>query len=137
VDKPVIEVVAALIFDQDNRILITQRPKNSHLGGYWEFPGGRIEKGEQPQEALVREIQEEVNLEIRVDSLFWRERVSYDARTVDIRFYNCELSPAEQQVVPIEVAGFRWISIAKLNSFRFPEADHKLIEQLMSVPDRI
>jgi 8-oxo-dGTP diphosphatase len=76
--KPYIKVVAAVIGDKQGRFLVTQRPEGQHLAGYWEFPGGRIEEGETPQEALTREIQEELAVNISVGELIWLPRKKSD-----------------------------------------------------------
>jgi 8-oxo-dGTP diphosphatase len=132
--KPVFNVVAALIFDEQDRILITQRHEDSHLGGYWEFPGGRIEEGEYPKRALVREIKEEIDIDIVVHNLLWSESVDYDSRSVNIRFYMAEMNPPGQQVSPLDVAGFRWIDVPALKDYTFPRADLRLVERLIAHP---
>jgi len=129
--KPILNVVAALLFDEQDRILITQRHEDAHLGGYWEFPGGRIEKGERPKKALIREIKEEVDIDIVVHTLFWRESVAYDSRSVNIRFYLAEMDPPGQQVSPLEVADFRWVSMPELTDYTFPRADLNLVKRLI------
>ncbi|MGD9898186.1 MAG: (deoxy)nucleoside triphosphate pyrophosphohydrolase [Calditrichaceae bacterium] len=130
--KPRIKVVAALIFNESGQILITQRQKDSHLGGYWEFPGGRVEKDETSDEALRREIKEEVDLDIRVDELFWSSTFDYDVKIVEILFYNSTLIDPFQQIIPLEVDDFKWIPLSELHKFQFPEADQALIRQLNS-----
>lgn len=123
-------VVAALLFDQDGKILITQRPAGSHLEGLWEFPGGTIEEGESPEQALLREIKEEINLDIKVKKLFWQERFEYDVKKIHISFYLCAITPGRQEVVPLEVADFRWVTIEELPNYKFPAADEALLEKL-------
>ena len=123
-------VVAALLFDKDGRILITQRPAGAHLEGYWEFPGGTIEDNESAEEALLREIKEEINLDIKVNKLFWRERFDYDVKIIDIRFYFCEISHKTQQITPLQVADFRWVNLAELQNYSFPPADQALVKRL-------
>jgi len=123
-------VAAALIFDKQKRILITRRPAGSHLEGYWEFPGGTIEKDETPQEALVREIKEEINLDIKAGELFWQDHFEYDVKSINISFYFCDRLNSGQQIVPLEIAEFRWVKLEELYEFKFPPADEALINRL-------
>ena len=62
--NPVILVSACALVDRDGRVLITQRPEGKELGGYWEFPGGKIEHGETPEESLIRELDEELGIDV-------------------------------------------------------------------------
>ena len=129
---PEITVVAAIIHNSDNHILITLRPKGFHLSGLWEFPGGKVENGETMESALVREIKEETNLDIMVGKLFWQETVDYSKKRVHLYFYRCALTKEGQQVICHEIDDFRWIRRDELNNFVFPEADKKLIDHLVS-----
>ena len=63
--KPIVIVVAGALVDADGRVLITKRPKGKEMAGLWEFPGGKIEKGETPEQALIRELKEELNIETK------------------------------------------------------------------------
>jgi mutator protein MutT len=130
--KPVVKVVAALIFDENGHLLITKRNANAHLGGLWEFPGGRLEAGETPQQALIREISEEVDLNIEVDSFFWHEIEEYESRIIDISFYNCRMNPPRQRISPKDVADYQWIQPEKIDEYTFPKADLKLVKLLKS-----
>jgi len=131
VPKEKIRVVAALIVCGDD-LLITRRPPDSHLGGLWEFPGGKIQKGETPEQALIREIREELDADIRVVSLFWQEVFEYDIKTVDIAFYFCELLSSRQKIKTLGVSELAWIKREELRQFTFPAADAALIERLLT-----
>jgi len=126
-------VAAALIFDEQNRILITQRPASSHLAGYWEFPGGTIEKDESAQDALVREIKEEINLDINARELYWQDCFEYDIKIINISFYRCERLNSRQQIVPLEIADFCWAKLEELKNYKFPPADEALISRLLEI----
>ena len=63
--KPLVIVVAGALVDADGRVLITRRPNGKEMAGLWEFPGGKIEKGETPEQALIRELKEELNIETK------------------------------------------------------------------------
>jgi mutator protein MutT len=128
VDKQ-IEVSAALIF-HGGKLLITQREAKAHLGGLWEFPGGKREAGETFEQCLVREIREELGVEIAVGELFEEVVHSYPEKTVHLKFFICNLIGGEPQ--PLGCAAFRWVSKSELEEFKFPAADARLLEKLKS-----
>jgi mutator protein MutT len=125
--RPVIEVSAALIF-HDGKLLITQRHARAHLGGLWEFPGGKREAGETFEQCLVREIREELGVEISVGKLFESVTHAYPEKTVHLKFFVCRLTGGEPK--PLGCEAFKWISAAELDNYRFPAADTKLLEKL-------
>ena len=129
--KPLTKVSAALIFNNKNEILITQRPEGSHLAGYWEFPGGQIERNESAEGALVRELKEETGLNIRVGSLYWQEVFEYDIKTIDISFFLCTLIDERQNISTHEIADFLWLKTNQLSNYQFPPADEGLIKKLV------
>jgi len=124
-----IEVVAAVI-RRDGKILITRRLGNVHLGGLWEFPGGKVEPAESLEGALLREIREELGLDIIPgDELFTVEH-DYPGKSVRLHFFNCTISHGEPQ--PLDVSDLQWVTPAQLAEFDFPPADAELIHKLMS-----
>ena len=123
----IIEVSAALIFHQ-GRLLITQRHAAAHLGGLWEFPGGKREPGESFEACLVREIREELAMEIAVAELFEEVTHAYPEKTVRLKFFICRLLAGEPQA--IGCAAFHWATKAELANFEFPAADRQLLEKL-------
>lgn len=123
----IIEVSAALIFHQ-GRLLITQRQAAAHLGGLWEFPGGKREPGESFEACLVREIHEELAVEIAVDELFEEVTHAYPEKTVHLKFFICRLLKGEPQA--IGCAAFHWAAKADLANFEFPAADRQLLKKL-------
>lgn len=125
-----IYVVAAIIRNKDNKYLITQRLPDAKYGGYWEFPGGTVEDGEIPEKALVRELKEELNINIVVNDLFWHASFKGKTKILDIHFINCVLTPENQIIEKIEVADYRWVHANDLNQYKFPEADEALIRHL-------
>ena len=127
--KEKIRVVAALCFVND-RLLITRRPLGSHLGGLWEFPGGKIKDGETPREAPKREIKEELDADIRVNDLFWQNVFEYESKILDIAFYFCDLLTDSNHIRPLGVAGIAWVKTDELTRFDFPPADAALIDRL-------
>ena len=126
----IIEVSAALIFHQ-GRLLITQRHAAAHLGGLWEFPGGKREPGESFEVCLVREIREELAVDIAVDEQFEEVTHAYPEKTVHLKFFICRLIEGEPQA--IGCAAFHWATKAELGRFEFPAADRQLLERLKIV----
>ena len=126
-----IEVSAALIF-RAGKLLITQRYAKSHLGGLWEFPGGKREAGETFEQCLVREIREELGVEISVGELFEEIAHDYPEKSVRLKFFNCKIVSGEPQ--PLDCAAVKWVGQNELAQFEFPAADARLLERLKS-PD--
>jgi mutator protein MutT len=124
-----IDVSAALIF-QGGKLLISRRPAESHLGGLWEFPGGKREPGETFEACLVREIREELGVDISVGELFEEVRHDYPEKSVHLKFFNCRLLAGEPQ--PLGCAAVHWVEKARLTDFEFPAADAQLLEKLKS-----
>src|SRR5262245_39486926 len=115
-----IEVSAALVF-RGGRLLITQRQAGSHLGGLWEFPGGKREVEETFGQCLVREIREELGVEISVGTLFEEVHHDYPGKSVHLKFFLCRLVSGEPQ--PLECAAVKWVDQAELSRYEFPAAD--------------
>ncbi|HEV2696126.1 MAG TPA: 8-oxo-dGTP diphosphatase MutT [Verrucomicrobiae bacterium] len=126
-NRKVIEVSAALIF-HEGRLLITQRHAGAHLGGLWEFPGGKREAGETFEACLVREIREELGVEIFVGELFEEVRHDYPEKSVYLKFFLCRLISGEPQA--LDCAAVAWIDKAGLATYEFPAADAQLLEKL-------
>lgn len=125
-----IRVVAAIIQNESNEFLITQRMPQARYGGFWEFPGGTVEDGESPEEALIRELKEELNITVEVNGFFWQEISNSDTKIIDIQFINCNLVPENQTIEKIDVFDYRWVKAENLNQYKFPEADEALIQHL-------
>ena len=126
-DMPVIDVAAALVF-RDGELLITQRQADAHLGGLWEFPGGKREPNETFEACLTRELREELGIEVEVGELVESLTHAYPEKTVHLKFYRCVWKQHEPQ--PLGCAAFRWISAAELKDYAFPAADARLLNKL-------
>ena len=122
-----VHVSAALIF-HNGKLLITQRRADAHLGGLWEFPGGKREAGETFEQCLVREIREELGVEISVGELFEGIRHDYPEKSVHLKFFTCQLLSGEPQ--PLDCAAVKWIEKSGLTAHEFPAADAQLLEKL-------
>ena len=124
----VVEVVAALIQDDEGRYLITRRRGGSHLAGMWEFPGGKREAGESLENAMRRELTEELSASFGVGEKVETVRWEYPERTVIIHFYRCRLESGT--IEPRESQAMQWVAPEHLTEFDFPPADRELIARL-------
>ncbi|MDA1000001.1 MAG: squalene synthase HpnC [bacterium] len=122
-----VDVVAGIV-EREGKYLVCRRPAGGHMAGFWEFPGGKIERGESPEEALVREIREELGIEVIVASKFWETRHAYDERTVHLQFFSCRLLSGE--VWNRAVAEHELVSPERLENFSFLPADAPLLKLL-------
>ena len=128
VTHPPINVVAGVIRRHDGRVLITQRLADDTLGGYWEFPGGKVEPGEEPAAALKRELAEELGIDAEIGAEIHYIVHAYPDRDVRLHFFNARILSGEPQ--KLEVADFRWVELNELMDYQFPEADRPLLKQL-------
>ncbi len=122
-----IEVAAGLVF-RTGKLLITQRPAAAHLGGLWEFPGGKREPNETFEECLHRELKEELGIEVDVKELVETVTHDYPEKSVALNFYRCAWKANEPRA--IGCPDFRWIFPDELSNHQFPDADVKLVEML-------
>ena len=122
-----IEVVAAVIFDEQGRIFATQRGYGEWKD-WWEFPGGKIEAGETPQQALKREIREELDAEIEVGELLRTIDYDYPTFHLTMRCFKCKLS--ESHVTLKEHEAAKWLAPSELHSVRWLPADEQIIDIL-------
>ena len=122
----VIEVVAAVI-EREGRILIARRHGGSHLGGLWEFPGGKRQAGETPEAALVREIREELDAAVTVGELLDDVEWTYPEKIVRLLFFRCALAGEPRAAEGQEIA---WVAPADLGRYEFPPADEGLVSRL-------
>ena len=127
---PPIDVVAGVI-RRDGLLLISQRMAEDTLGGYWEFPGGKVDPGEALTDALRRELREELGIETEIGAEIQRTVHPYPDRDVRLYFFEATIIAGEPQ--KLEVADFRWVRMEELMNYQFPEADRPLLEQLRGV----
>ena len=123
-----IHVVAGLAFDARGRVLIAQRPAGKALAGRWEFPGGKIEPGEQPLAALVRELREETGIQVNSASRVMLFAASYPARTVWLDVWLV----SDWSGVPLghEGQALDWVEPARLHEHDILEADAPIVAYL-------
>ena len=125
--KAAIEVVGAII-RQESRLLIAQRPPGKQEALYWEFPGGKVEFGETPEESLRREIAEELGVSIQVGTFFGEVLHDYGGRLIHLSCYWAEVESGEP--VPLQCHDVRWIHPPQLNEADFAPADRPIVEKL-------
>lgn len=121
-------IVVAAVVRQEGKILLTRRMKGAHLEGFWEFPGGKLEDGESPEDALTRECREECGIEIAVDDILDVAFHRYPAKDVLLLFYGCRLLSGSVQ--DIGVAGHAWVTAPELDRFTLPPPDARLVAKL-------
>ena len=126
--KKHIEVVAAVIRDEDGKILATQRGYGAMQDG-WEFPGGKMEPGETPQEALQREISEELAVTIEVDEFLCTVHYNYPEFYLTMHCYWCHVVQGAVKLLEHEAA--RWLTMDQLNTVDWLPADQEVIERMM------
>jgi 8-oxo-dGTP diphosphatase len=120
-------VVAAAVVERDGRVLVTRRPPGVHLGGLWEFPGGKCEAGESLDACLRRELLEELNVEADIGRELLATTHDYPDKCVEIHFLGCALGgePHPQQGQELQ-----WVRRRDLTTLDFPAADAELIRLL-------
>ncbi|MEH6855298.1 8-oxo-dGTP diphosphatase MutT [Priestia megaterium] len=121
------KVVAAIIKEKD-QILIAQRHSKDPLAGKWEFPGGKLETGETPEECLVREIREELQVEVEIGSFYDDNVYDFKDQAIHLLFYWAEIMNGE--VTPVVHDDVKWITIKELARFDFAPADIPIVKRL-------
>lgn len=122
------QIGVAVIRDDRDLILIDRRLAKGLLGGFWEFPGGKIEGNETVQECIKREILEEIGIEIAVDSHLITIEHTYSHFRVNLQVYNCRYLSGEARA--IECEEIRWVTIQELDNYTFPAANQEIIRAL-------
>lgn len=124
-----IEVVAAIII-KDGRVLATQRGYGDYKD-WWEFPGGKIEEGESPEEALEREIEEELKARVKVGDFFMSVEYDYPKFHMLMSCYICEL--LSEDVVLVEHESARWLGRDDIGSVKWLPSDIEIVEKLKTI----
>ncbi|AKT36658.1 8-oxo-dGTP diphosphatase MutT [Chondromyces crocatus] len=116
-------LVAAAILIEDGRVLLTQRKRGAHLEGAWEFPGGKVEPGEDPRDALARELREEVGIDAAVGDIVEVTFHRYPMKAVLLLFYRATRCTGSPEPRALDVADVRWAAAEALREDEFPPAD--------------
>ena len=125
----IINVVAAVIRDEEGRILITQRNLKKAQGGLWEFPGGKIESEETKEHAIVREIKEELDVDIEYKDYLAEKVFEYPEKTINLIALECKKINGEIRL--LEHESYAWVYEKELNDYEFAPADLFIIEKLL------
>ncbi len=125
--QPHYHVTAGLIRN-NGKILITQRLFDDRFGGLWEFPGGKQKTGETLQQCLIREIDEELNIQIQIDKKFMTVSHDYDQVQITLHVFQCTFLDGTLEKKGVQ--GWRWADLAEIEQYDFTEADQKVIKQL-------
>jgi len=129
-DLPIVLVAAAALVNKRGEVLIAQRPEGKSMAGLWEFPGGKVDTGETPEYALMRELEEELGIETR-PCCFWPKGFashSYDDFHLLMPLFVCRVWNGE--VTAKEHQGIEWVKPMELANYPMPEADIPLVAQL-------
>lgn len=126
--SPVI-VVAGVLFE-GGRVLLTQRKKGSHLEGLWELPGGKVDPDEDPRDALVRELREELGIEVEVGAPLEITSWRYPEKRVLLLFFEVVRKPGSPEPAIVDVADLTWARREDLDRLSFPPADVAVIERI-------
>lgn len=131
--KPIVLVAACALVDTDGRILIAQRPEGKSLAGMWEFPGGKVEAGETPEQALIRELNEELGIETKETCLapLTFASYSYEKFHLLMPLYICRRYWGVPQSK--EGQALKWVRARNLRDYDMPPADEPLIPHLIDV----
>ena len=128
-----VQVAAALIV-HEGRYLLTRRKTDVHLGGLWEFPGGKREPGESLEECLRRELREELGIEITEPVPFQFVRYAYSEKTVELHFFRCSIKDGQPR--PLGCDALQWVLPEELTRVSMPPADRPLVEALQNEGSR-
>jgi 8-oxo-dGTP diphosphatase len=131
--RPILLVAACALVDADNRVLIAQRPEGKSMAGLWEFPGGKIEPGETPEETLVRELQEEIGVTTQTACLAPLTFASHSYETFHLLMPLFVCRRFTGIAVPREGQVLKWVRPQKMRDYPMPPADIPLIPALIDL----
>lgn len=132
--EPVLVVAAVIQRDGDpaGRILVVRRGPDQSGAGFWEFPGGKVEPSESPEQALIREIQEELSLSIRVKELVGEEDYAYPTKLIRLRVYRA-LVRGDEELLLTEHDAFKWQTLEEVQVEELSAADRPFVAKLRSL----
>jgi 8-oxo-dGTP diphosphatase len=129
-EKPIVLVAAVALIDPDGRVLLAERPEGKHLAGFWEFPGGKVHDGETPEAALIRELGEELGIDVEASCLapFTFASHAYPEFHLLMPLYVCR--KWQGIVTGREGQRLKWVRRAQLGDYQMPPADKPLVAML-------
>ncbi len=123
-------IVAAAVILDGERVLVAQRKEGDVQGLLWEFPGGKVKEGEDPRQALHRELKEELDIDVEVGTIFDINYYEYPHYPVLLLVYRCDLGRGIPK--PLGCRDVRWVPVAELENLAMPPADLPILEKLGS-----
>jgi 8-oxo-dGTP diphosphatase len=129
-DKPLLLVVACALVDPDRRVLIAQRPEGKSMAGLWEFPGGKVEPGETPEDALIRELREELAIETKQACLAPLSFASHSYENIHLLMPLYVCRKWQGFVEAREHQALKWVRPQALRDYPMPPADEQLVAAL-------
>ena len=129
--KKVIRVVAAVL-EREGRYLITQRRESAVLPLQWEFPGGKVEAGENDEDALCRELSERLDADFEIGKKIGEKHHIYDGYEVILALYAAKLIPGRPMRAK-RVRDFRWVASSEFGQYQFPDVDQRTMDQLLAI----
>ncbi len=126
-------VAACALFDADDRVLIARRPDHKSLGGLWEFPGGKVEPGERPEDTVIRELAEELSIEVNEECIAPLTFASHDYSSFHLLMPLYVCRRWQGTVRPLEGQVLKWVVPTRLRDYPMPPADEPLIPHLMQL----
>ncbi len=130
-DSRLVLVAACALVDPDGRVLISKRPQGKSMAGLWEFPGGKVEDGELPEDALIRELREELGIDVTEACLAPLTFASHAYETFHLLMPLFVCRRWNGIATPLEGQELAWVRPAKLRSYDMPPADEPLIAHLL------
>jgi 8-oxo-dGTP diphosphatase len=132
-------IVSAAVVLRDRRVLLSQRKGGTHLEGAWEFPGGKVEAGEDPRAALVRELREELGVDATVGDIVCVTFHRYEEadKAVLLLFYEATLTAGSPEPKALDVAAVQWADASFLDPARFPPADVEVLDKVRARLQRL
>lgn len=124
------KVVCGIIYKGD-KIFLCRRNPDKQLGGYWEFPGGKIESNEKPEQALKRELNEEISMSVKTLSYFTTVIHEYEKLTIELIAYKCEFIEAEFKLTDHDK--YEWLDLKQMINKKLAPADVPILQRLMKI----
>ncbi|WP_438423194.1 (deoxy)nucleoside triphosphate pyrophosphohydrolase [Aquimarina macrocephali] len=125
-----IKVVCGIIYN-DNKVLICRRKPEKSLGGYWEFPGGKVEENENNEESLIRELKEELEMKVNIESFFKSSEHAYENFTIELIAYVCNFVSSSFKLTDHD--RYEWIEPNDLLNWKLAPADIPIAEELIKI----
>ena len=127
------QVVTAGIIEKDDKILIAKRQKGKYLESQWEFPGGKLEPGETPQECLRRELMEELNIDTKIGAFFTSNKFFCNNKEIELLAYKVSFISGDIKLN--DHLDAKWVKLEELKNFDFVPADKKIVHELLNAVD--